>query len=257
MEAVMLDDEPAARTGTKAAMVQVTGLEVAYGARPVLQSLDLLVRRGEIYALLGGNGAGKSTTLSVLLGLVEPVRGVATINGFDPLVQRAEVRASLAYVPENVALYGHLSARENLAYFLRLAGEQQRSHSAIEHALGRVGLQKAAWDLPLKGFSKGMRQKTALALALARDVPLLMLDEPNSGLDPRATADLNQVLSQVRSEGRTILMVTHDLLGAADIADRIGFMADGRVVREFQAEGAQRYDIRKLHRCYTQPGGEA
>jgi ABC-2 type transport system ATP-binding protein len=232
-------------------MVQARGLEVSYGASQVLRGLDLDVRRGEIYALLGGNGAGKSTTLSVLLGLVKPSRGRATIDGLDTASQTEQARASLAYVPENVALYGHLSAQENLAYFLRLAGEGRRSEQAIGVALDRVGLQHSAWHQPLKGYSKGMRQKTALALALAREVPLLLLDEPNSGLDPSATEELNRVLGHLRAEGRTILMVTHDLLGAAGIADRIGFMAGGRMAREFQREGEAGFDIGLLYRCYT------
>src|SRR5256885_1195079 len=210
---------------------EALGAVVDYGERTILQGLDLAVNAGEIYALLGANGAGKTTTLSMLLGFVRPRSGQVRVQGVDPVTAPAQARALIAYIPENVALYEHLSARENAAYLLELAG-QPAAAGAIGQALSAAGLDAAAHDRRVSGFSKGMRQKVAIALALARRVPALLLDEPTSGLDPQATAEFSRLLMQLRGQGVAILMVTHDLLGAADVADRMGFIAGGRLVEE-------------------------
>ncbi len=119
---------------------------------------------------------------------------------------------------------------------------------AMDTALGAAGLQREARDRRVSGFSKGMRQKVAIAMAALRDVPVLLLDEPTSGLDPRATADFNAQLGVLKARGTAILMVTHDLLGAADCADRIGFLANGRIVEEVRpGEGI---DVMALHHRY-------
>ena len=149
-------------------------------------------------------------------------------------------------MPENVALYEHLSAIENARYFLTLAG-QPRERGRVEEALERAGLQPDAWDRRLGGYSKGMRQKVAIAIATLREVPVLLLDEPTSGLDPRATTDFNRLMSDLRGRGVAILMVTHDMLGAVDVADRIGVLDNGSIVREEAASGPDRYDLRALH----------
>jgi ABC-2 type transport system ATP-binding protein len=149
-----------------------------------------------------------------------------------------------------VALYEHLSARENLRYFLRLAGSLA-SADEIEKALTSVKLDAGAWDRKLGGFSKGMRQKVAIALALARNVPVLLLDEPTTGLDPQATGDFNQLLMDLKAQKVAIFMVTHDILGAAEVADRIGFLEKGVIADEFTASGTERFDIRKLYQRYT------
>lgn len=221
-----------------------------YDDAPVLRGLSLVVRAGEIYALLGANGAGKTTTLNLFLGFVSPRNGQVRINNVDPVAQPVMARQQLAYIPENVALYEHLSARENIAYFLDLAG-QPATDSGIGEALRAAGLEAAAHDRRVLGFSKGMRQKVAIALVLARKVPALLLDEPTSGLDPQATAEFNRLLAFLREQGVAVLMVTHDLLGAADIADRIGFLDQGRLIEEVLAVGEDRFDVRSLHRHYA------
>ncbi|ASK21766.1 ABC transporter ATP-binding protein [Halomonas sp. N3-2A] len=221
-----------------------------YGSKTILQQLDLHIRAGETYALLGANGAGKSTTLSLFLGFLAPRSGSVRVHGIDPIAQPAEARRHIAYIPENVALYEHLSARENVAYLLDLAGQKERQ-SVIDNALMAAGLDAAALDRRVGGFSKGMRQKVAIALALARQVPALLLDEPTSGLDPQATTEFNRLLGLLSEQGVTILMVTHDLLSAADVADRIGFLDAGRLVEEVAATGEDRFDVRALHRRYA------
>lgn len=230
-------------------VLDIADVSVAYGAATILNSLDLQVRRGEIYALLGGNGAGKSTTINTLLGFATPACGSVRVCGIDVAADPRAARATLAYVPENVALYEYLSARENLAYFLRVAGAGL-DPAIIDHALGQVGLAADAWDRRLGTYSKGMRQKVAIALAVARGVPVLLLDEPTSGLDPQATAEFNALLQRLRAQGVTIFMVTHDLLSAAEVADRIGFLSRGTISAEYTAQGPSRFDVRELYRRY-------
>ncbi|MHA6768918.1 ABC transporter ATP-binding protein [Sphingobium ummariense] len=230
--------------------IHLSDVNLSYGNHHVLRGLTLHVDAGEIYALLGGNGAGKSTTMSTLLGFARPDSGTVQIAGYDPAAEPDKARAQVAYVPENVALYEHLTARENAAYLLALAGRQP-APDAIDGAFEATGLQSAAWDKRLGGFSKGMRQKVAIAIALLREVPVLLLDEPSSGLDPRATADFNRLVHDVAHKGAAVLMVTHDLLSAADIADRIGFLESGRIVDEASAQGEERFDVRELHRKFA------
>lgn len=226
--------------------IAIDGAILHYGAHRVLDGLSLSVASGEIYALLGGNGAGKSTTLSALLGFVRVDGGSVRVGGIDAAADPDAARRRIAYLPENVALYEHLSAVENADYLLALSGTP-RDRPAIVEALAAAGLQERAFDQRLGGFSKGMRQKVAIAVALLREVPVLLLDEPTSGLDPRATADFNALLHAVRARGTAVLMVTHDLLSAADVADRIGFLEGGRIVAEVAAEGEARFDVRALH----------
>lgn len=226
--------------------IQIDELSLSYGQTQVLDRLSLHVPQGSITALLGGNGAGKSTTLAALLGFVKAASGTIRVAGVDPGEDPDAARRRIAYLPENVALYEHLSAVENADYLLALSGEK-RDHKAITEALDAAGLQSEAWDRRLAGFSKGMRQKVGIAVAFLREVPVLLLDEPTSGLDPRATADFNGLLRSVRQRGTAILMVTHDLLSAADVADRIAFLEGGRVRHEVEASGTERFDVRALH----------
>ncbi|AJP74271.1 ABC transporter ATP-binding protein [Sphingomonas hengshuiensis] len=227
---------------------------LAYGAQQVLRGLSLSVPEGSITALLGGNGAGKSTTLAALLGFVKPQSGTVSVCGIDPGADPDTVRRRIAYLPENVALYEHLSAVENAEYLLALSDERQ-DRGGISDALGAAGLQERAWNQRLSGFSKGMRQKVAIAVALLRKVPVLLLDEPTSGLDPRATADFNALVAQVRDRGTAVLMVTHDLLSAADVADRIAFLEAGRVTDDVAASGPERFDVRALHARFQAESG--
>ena len=227
-----------------------------YGAQAVLRGLDLAVHPGEIYALLGANGAGKSTALNLFLGFLRPQAGAVRVMGIDPAAEPETARRQLAYIPENVALYEHLSARENLAYLLHLAGRQAGA-AAIGDALASAGLDPAAHDRRVGGFSKGMRQKVAIGLAVARQVPALLLDEPTSGLDPQAATDFHALLASLRAKGVAVLMVTHDLLGAVDVADRIGFLEGGRLAAEVRASGAERFDLRALHRRCGRPEAAA
>lgn len=235
------------KTHSTPPLITVDQVTLSRGKRTVLDQLSLTVEAGEIYALLGGNGAGKSTTLSALLGFLRPDHGRLAVAGIDPVSDPDQARARIAYLPENVALYDQLTACENIAYFMALAGAEP-DRASMDRALDAAGLQAEARDRRVGGFSKGMRQKVAIAMAVLRDVPVLLLDEPTSGLDPRATADFNALLASLKARGTAILMVTHDLLGAADCADRIGFLASGRIVEEVRP--ADGIDVLALHHRY-------
>lgn len=236
----------------KPPVAEIHEVVAGYGDSVILNGLSLTIQEGEIHALLGANGAGKTSTLSLLLGFLRPRSGQVRVNGVDPVANPTTARRQVAYIPENVALYGHLSAHENIAYLLDLAG-QPADPPAIREALSAAGLNSPAHDQRVSGFSKGMRQKVSIALALARKVPVLLLDEPTSGLDPQATAEFNRLLGVLRDRGIAILMVTHDLLAAADIADHIGFLRGGRLIEQFSAgAGQNRFDASALHRHYTE-----
>jgi len=231
--------------------LSISDLAVERGGRAVIDGLSLRLMPGEVYGLLGGNGSGKSTTLFAILGLLPRARGELVVNGRDPAREADAVRASVAYLPENVALYDHLSARENVDYFLQIA-QVERSRDEVAEAFRAVRLDEGAWDRRAGGFSKGMRQKTAIALAILRGAPLLLLDEPTSGLDPSASRDFHALVEDLGRRGVAVLMVTHDLLGAADVADRIGLIDHGRIVNEWAAaRDGPRFDLQALHQGFA------
>lgn len=232
-------------------MLEAAGLHCGYGPHEVLRGVDLAVRRGEVYALLGGNGAGKSTLLHAFLGFVAPTAGRVCVAGVAVQDGLRRARADLAYVPENVALYEQLSARENMRYLLALAGLDAGQRD-IEQALDVTGFDPAARDRRLGSYSKGMRQRVALALAVARSAPALLLDEPSSGLDPRAMDELNALVLRLRDQGVAVLMATHDLLAAAEVADRVGFMQGGVLTEEAVAAKGVRFDVRALQSRFAE-----
>lgn len=232
------------------AALEANALTVTRSGQTVLEDVSFSVAAGEVYALLGGNGAGKSTTLLTFLGFLNPDKGTAKVQGTDVTADTQAARLAAAYLPEAATLYEHLSAHENLGYFLSLA-KVKAGRTEIDAALDRVSLQPEARENRLATYSKGMRQKVAIALALLRDTPILLLDEPTSGLDPIAIDEFNALVRSLADEGRTVLMVTHDVYGACQVADRIGLLKEGGLVGAFDRPENGLIDTSAVHAAFA------
>ncbi len=227
-------------------MIRISGLYKRYGATTALDGLDLTVAPGEIYGLLGPNGAGKSTTIGSLLGFVAPDAGGIEVAGVDVLREPLTARARIAYIPEQVQLYPRLSGLENLAYFHQL-GTGPGDDADLGACLRDAGLAEAAFHRPVAGYSKGMRQKVGIAIALARRAPVMLLDEPTSGLDPAAAREFGNSLRALGERGVGILMATHDLFRAREVAHRIGILIGGRLVEELAGDALTAAHLEELY----------
>lgn len=210
-------------------MISAKNLTKHYGDKVALDKLTLDIAPGEIFCLLGQNGAGKTTTINCFLGFVQPTSGQAFINGLDVAQQPIESKKHLAYLPEVVMLYPNLTGMENLGYFSRLAGFK---HTKVElqKCLETAGLTESDFGRRVSTYSKGMRQKVGIAIALAKKAKALFLDEPTSGLDPKASNDFINLLLELKNDGVAMLMATHDIFRAKDVANRIGIMKDGKLI---------------------------
>ncbi|QHE87308.1 ABC transporter ATP-binding protein [Hydrogenophaga sp. BPS33] len=231
-------------------ILSLRALVVERGGRRTIDGLDLDVHAGSVYALLGGNGAGKTTALNVLLGLVAPASGEARVAGACPIQNAVQARQQLAYLPENVALYPYLSGVENLQYFCTLGGIALTTARACT-LLAQAGLQDKAHTARVSTYSKGMRQKVGLAIAHAKQACAMLLDEPTSGLDPGAANDFARRIRSAADAGLAVLMATHDLFNARQVADRIGILREGRLVAEFDAHTVDHDALERAYLLHT------
>ncbi|KAA3606687.1 MAG: ABC transporter ATP-binding protein [Planctomycetota bacterium] len=223
-------------------MIELENVVKEYPGHRALDGLHLSVPAGCVYGLLGPNGAGKSTTINLVTGLLKPTSGHIRVGGIDAVAEPLRARNILAYVSESVALYPHLTGRENLQLFSRLAGrrlEESESTACLE----RAGLQADAHGRRIGTYSKGMRQKVGLAIALAKDAKAVVLDEPSSGLDPGASHDLAERVRELASGGLAVLMATHDLFRARDTCDTVGLLVHGTLRAEWKASEVQDHDL--------------
>lgn len=227
-------------------MLEAHQLTKRFQDRVALDALDLTVHDGEIYALLGPNGAGKTTTINLFLGFLKPDAGDARVAGTSVAQDPVAARRKLAYIPEMVSLYPRFSGVENLDYFSRLGGHPRRREELYE-LLQRAGLQREAADRRVGTFSKGMRQKVGIALALATGAKALLLDEPTSGLDPAASHEFSRMLKQLAGEGVAILMATHDLFRAREDASRIGILVGGRLIAQYSRDEIKDQDLERIY----------
>jgi ABC-2 type transport system ATP-binding protein len=217
-----------------------------------LDRLNLGVRPGEIYCLLGANGAGKTTTINLFLGFIPPTSGTCLINGVDITKDPLEAKKHVSFVSENVMLYGNFTARQNLDFFAKLGGKASLTKSDYYKVMRRVSLQEKAFDQRVKNFSKGMRQKLGIAIAIVKDAPAVLLDEPTSGLDPKAAAEFLDIMTELRTEGKAVLMSTHDIFRAKEIGDRVGIMREGRLVMERDRAELENEDLNRLYIDYME-----
>jgi ABC-2 type transport system ATP-binding protein len=217
-----------------------------------LDSLNLEIKAGEIFCLLGANGAGKTTTINLFLNFIEPTCGKALINGIDVTKEPLETKKYVSYVSENVMLYGNFTAQQNLDFFAKLGGKKNLSKTDYYNLFRSIGLQEDAFEKKLKKFSKGMRQKVGLAIAMVKDADNILLDEPTSGLDPKAAAEFMNILRRLRDEGKSMLMCTHDIFRAKEIADKVGIMKDGRLVMLRTREQLEKDNLEKIYLDYMQ-----
>ena len=239
-------------------MLEIEGMEKHYGDLKAVKDLNLTIQPGEIFCMLGANGAGKTTTLMVSLGFTEPTAGTVKICGIDVTKDPLEAKKHVAYVSENVMLYGNFTARQNLEFFTKLGGRKDVSDDEYREVMGRVGLQQDAFDRRVKGFSKGMRQKLGIAIAIMKNAEVILLDEPTSGLDPKSGAEFLQLLAELREENKAIWMTTHDIFRAKQIADRVGIMVEGNLMRTFTSSELEKEDLEKIYVEYvSQPAEQA
>jgi ABC-2 type transport system ATP-binding protein len=215
-----------------------------------LDHLNLEVKAGEVYCLLGANGAGKTTTINLFLGFIPPTTGTCFINGIDVTRDPLQAKKYVAFVSENVMLYGNFTARQNLDFFAKLGGKEDLTRNDYYQVMRRVSLQEKAFEQRVKTFSKGMRQKLGISIAIVKDAPAILLDEPTSGLDPKAAEEFLEILAELRKEGKAILMSTHDIFRAKEIGDRVGIMKEGRLVMERTREALQYEDLVKIYIDY-------
>ena len=235
-------------------LIEAIKVTKVYGLRPVLRGVDLSVGAGEFLALFGPNGAGKTTLLRIISSLARPTTGVVRIAGWE-LPKHAEMaRGLLGVVSHQPLLYGDLSAEENLRFYARMyALDASAREGRLREVLEQVGLAKRASDL-VRTFSRGMQQRLAIARAILHDPPVLLFDEPYTGLDQDAAHTLDGVLRSVVAQGRTVIMTTHDLLRGVQMADRVAILSKGVIA--YDEKGAS-LDAVRFAQTYAEITGMA
>ena len=230
-------------------MIDVKGLVKTFGLMSVLRGLEFHADRGEFVALVGPNGAGKTTFLRILASLSRPTMGEVRVAGYRLPSQAAAVRIRLGVVSHQPLLYGDLTAEENLSFYSRMYGvaDPERRVGVV---LEMVGLKVRRRDLVRK-FSRGMQQRLAIGRAILHDPEVLLFDEPHTGLDQEAAAMLDTLLRDVAARGRTVVMTSHNLDRAADLAQRIDILSKGVIAASVKRAEIDPLELPKLYRSVT------
>ncbi|MBU8923431.1 MAG: ABC transporter ATP-binding protein [Bacteroidales bacterium] len=215
-----------------------------------LDHVSFSIDPGQVFVMLGANGAGKTTAINLFLDFIEPTGGEARIAGFDSCREPLKAKERVAYVSENVMLYPNFTAVQNLDFFARLGGKTDYTTDDYRRVLSRVGLDEESHFKKLKDYSKGMRQKCGIATAILKDASAVLLDEPTSGLDPKAGREFIELIKSLREEKKAVLMSTHDIFRAKEIADIVGIMSGGRLVMMRSREELENEDLHALYMQY-------
>jgi ABC-2 type transport system ATP-binding protein len=215
-----------------------------------LDAINFKVKKGEVYCLLGASGAGKSTVIDLFLDFIKPTSGRALINGVEVAENPLEAKKYVSYCSEDIMLYGHFTARENLDLFVKLGGRRGLKKDDYYAVLREVGLRENAFEQKARFFTKGMQQKVCIAIAMLRDTPAILLDDPTSGLDPKASEELMETIDQLRRQDKAILITAHDIFRIREIADLVGIIKEGRKVMERTREELDHEDLQALYLDY-------
>lgn len=232
-----------------ASMIKLKNVTKSFKDKKALDNLSLNVNSGEIYGLLGANGAGKSTALNLLLGFLDSDSGSIEISNSND--KKVVSRDMIGYIPENVNLYPYLSGIENLDYFCKISGLSLNSIKLSE-LLNECGLENDAHNKKTSEYSKGMRQKVGIAIALAKNAKIYLLDEPASGLDPMASNELSVILKKLSTNGATILMASHDLFRVRETCDKIGILKQGSLIKEMLSKDVTSNELEEIYLNFMQ-----
>lgn len=232
-------------------MIKIQNVNKSFKGQQAVKDLNLEVAQGEILGLLGANGAGKSTTINILLGFLKPESGEVAINHINVIDKPDQVRELIGYIPENVNLYPYLTGLENLDYFCKLANLRY-SNNELHNFLNTCGLQEEAHRKKVSDYSKGMRQKVGIAIAYAKKAKVYLLDEPASGLDPVASNELSELLKKLAGEGASILMASHDIFRVREVCHRIGILKQGMLVKELSSKDVTANELENMYLKYMQ-----
>ncbi len=236
-------------------MIEAIDLSKRYSnGRLALDALNLRVAAGEIYCLLGAKGAGKTTAIDLFLGFAEPTAGKARIAGTDVAREPLKAKTQVAYLADTTTFYRRLTPLQNLDFFARLGGRRHPSRLECEMALREVGLPESAFGQRVSELGPGGTRKLGIAAALMKGAPALLLDEPLSGLDPKAAAELVELLEELRDQGKALLITMQDLFWARQLADRVGILQEGRQALTRSREELRYENLEKLYLDYMRGG---
>ena len=230
-------------------MISLKNITKSFGGFEAVKNLSIEITEGEIYGLLGSNGAGKSTTINILLGFLEPDEGEAFIDDIDVTANEDSARKKIGYISENVNLYHYLTGIENLNYFCKIAGEDYNDE-ALSKILNDCGLDSDVINKKVGSYSKGMRQKVGIAIAFAKKAKVLLLDEPASGLDPLASTELSSTLKSLAKKGTAVLMASHDIFRVRETCDRIGILKNGSLIDQMDTSKVTTNELEKIYIDY-------
>jgi ABC-2 type transport system ATP-binding protein len=238
------------------AVIETRGLTKRYDDVVAVDHLDMTIYEGEIFGMLGPNGSGKTTTILMMLGLTEPTAGEVRVLGLDPARQPLSVKARVGYIPDQVGFYDDLTAVENLMYTAKLNGIPRKEASKrIEEALKRLGLGNVM-DRPVKTYSRGMRQRLAVADVLIKEPGMIIMDEPTQGLDPEGAHEFLNIIRQLKDDGITVLLASHLLHQVQAVCDRVGLFNKGQMGLSGTVEELARQYMKGGYRIELEVQGE-